>query len=474
MAIRKSSMSGTPKGATTDRPASPSIGDTFNNGTLGIEEIYTGPTTGWVAKSATPAIPYDAVATNQPSGRSYDNGRMSIAFSSGSGGGLVSEYVVTPSPATTPSTFIGSSSPITVTNLSSNQQYTFTVQARNNFGTSLSSTASSSVTSTTVPQAPVIGTASVGGSPYTSATVTWSAVTNNGGSAITGYIVVPYLGNTAQTPVSVGSGSTSTVITNLTANAQYTFKVKATNANGDSAESSATNIVSMENPLIVSAVGGYGNSGNNGGAGGSGGGSAAGSDGTGGGRGGYNGSNGENGGRNNQGTGQLSLAYGSGTNPYIPTGGAGTSSTTPAYAGLGPNNYGSGLSTVFNQVNSSTRVSGYGRGCGGSEGGWSSVGSAGQDGLVAWTNSLGSHGVISDSTSSWPVPATATYTFYVTGGGGGGGGGYYGPGGSGYYATATKALTLGQSLVVTIGAGGSQGARFGNGGRGGTTTVSLP
>jgi len=46
MAIRKSSSSGTPFGQTADRPASPSIGQTFNNGTLGVQEIYTA--SGWL------------------------------------------------------------------------------------------------------------------------------------------------------------------------------------------------------------------------------------------------------------------------------------------------------------------------------------------------------------------------------------------------------------------------------------------
>lgn len=48
MPIRKSSVSGstTPSGTTADRPANPSVGDTFNNGTLGVQEIYTA--SGWL------------------------------------------------------------------------------------------------------------------------------------------------------------------------------------------------------------------------------------------------------------------------------------------------------------------------------------------------------------------------------------------------------------------------------------------
>lgn len=44
--IRTSSMGGTPFGTTNDRPSSPSIGQTFFNGTLGVQEIYT--SSGWL------------------------------------------------------------------------------------------------------------------------------------------------------------------------------------------------------------------------------------------------------------------------------------------------------------------------------------------------------------------------------------------------------------------------------------------
>lgn len=46
MPIRSSSMGGTPKGTTSNRPSLPSVGDTYYNGTLGYLEIYTA--SGWV------------------------------------------------------------------------------------------------------------------------------------------------------------------------------------------------------------------------------------------------------------------------------------------------------------------------------------------------------------------------------------------------------------------------------------------
>jgi hypothetical protein len=252
MAIRKSSISGTPKGATADRPANPSVGDTFNNGTLGVEEIYTA--SGWVAKSAPGATPTNVVATNQGSGRAFNNGQASISFSAGTGGGLVSDYIVIPSPATSPTTFTGSSSPITVTGLQSSTQYTYTVQGRNNFGTSISSAASAAVTATTVPQAPTIGTATAGESQ---ATVTFTSGAT-GGSAITSYTVTSSPGNITAS----GASSPITVAGLMNDGTSYTFTVTATNANGTSAASAATNSVTptaiLSIDYLVVAGGGAG------------------------------------------------------------------------------------------------------------------------------------------------------------------------------------------------------------------------
>ena len=115
MPIRKSSISATPKGATADRPASPAVGDTFNNGTLGVEEIYT--SAGWVVKNATPAVPTIGTATDLGSGRAYGatGAAATVAFTAGSGGGLPSTYTVNASTGSISAT--GTSSPITVTGL---------------------------------------------------------------------------------------------------------------------------------------------------------------------------------------------------------------------------------------------------------------------------------------------------------------------------------------------------------------------
>ena len=91
------------------------------------------------------------------------------------------------------------------------------------------------VVTTTVPDAPTIGTATAGDAE---ATVTFTPPANDGGSAITGYTATSSPGGLTAT----GAGSPLTV-TGLTNDTAYTFTVVATNANGNSAASAASNSV---------------------------------------------------------------------------------------------------------------------------------------------------------------------------------------------------------------------------------------
>ena len=119
----------------------------------------------------------------------------------------------------------------TVTSLSNGVAYTFKATATNGIGTSAQSTASSAVTPSTVPNAPTGVVASAGDA---SASVSFTAPTNTGGSAITGYVVTASDGTTA-------SGTTSPItITGLSNDTAYTFTVKAVNANGDSVASASS------------------------------------------------------------------------------------------------------------------------------------------------------------------------------------------------------------------------------------------
>ncbi|MEG0448686.1 MAG: S-layer homology domain-containing protein [Lysinibacillus sp.] len=109
----------------------------------------------------------------------------------------------------------------------------------------------------TVPGTPVIGSATAGEGQ---AIVDFTAPTSDGGSPVTGYKVKVYKGGLEQASLNT-TGTTSPIkVTGLTNGTAYTFKVVATNAVGDSAESAASNAVTPvtkpDAPTNVSATAG--------------------------------------------------------------------------------------------------------------------------------------------------------------------------------------------------------------------------
>lgn len=117
-----------------------------------------------------------------------------------------------------------------ITGLTNGTTYTFTVSATNSIGTSNASVASNSVVPYTLPSAP-LGVSAVSG--LNSATVSWSAPSSDGGSAITSYSII-YNGITTST-----TGTTIT-INSLANGTAYTFIVNAVNAAGNSPGASST------------------------------------------------------------------------------------------------------------------------------------------------------------------------------------------------------------------------------------------
>jgi hypothetical protein len=230
---------GVKSGNTASRPASPSTGDIYSNTELGYPEFYSG--NAWLPIGAIPTAPSSVTATDQGSGRAFNNGQASISFTPGTVPGAT--YTVTSSPGSYTAT--GSSSPIVITGLQSNTSYTYTVTASSVYGTSSPSAASAAVTATTVPSAPTAVSAEKGN---TKAYINFTQ-SSTGGSTVTNYkYSTDGVNYTAFSPAQTTSQLT---ISNLTNGNSYSFYIKAVNANGDSAASLITNSITPSLPSTV-------------------------------------------------------------------------------------------------------------------------------------------------------------------------------------------------------------------------------
>ncbi|QWT18978.1 autotransporter domain-containing protein [Bacillus sp. NP157] len=118
--------------------------------------------------------------------------------------------------------------------------FNFTVTATDNGGFTGARPYTLTVAATK-PLAPTIGAATAGASGSNAAAVTFTAPSDNGGSPITSYTATSTPGGLTAT----GSASPLTV-TGLIAGTPYTFTVRATNAQGDSPESAASNSVGTQ------------------------------------------------------------------------------------------------------------------------------------------------------------------------------------------------------------------------------------
>ena len=174
------------------------------------------------------------ISPNAPTDVSATPGNASALVSwsapASNGSSAITNYIVTPSSGS--AVTVGNVSNVTITGLTNGTAVTFTVVAKNNFGNSPSSSASSPVTPATVPGAPTGVSATAGNA---SAVVTWNAPTSEGGLSITGYIVTPSSGS-AQTVGNVLTASFS----GLTNGTALTFTVMAINSVGNSTASSAS------------------------------------------------------------------------------------------------------------------------------------------------------------------------------------------------------------------------------------------
>jgi hypothetical protein len=195
-----------------------------------------------VTATSVPDIPTIGTVTDVGTNRAKDNGAANVPFTAptNSGGKSITAYTATSNPGSFSST--STTSPIVVTGLASGTAYTYTVTAKNDNGTSVASSASSSVTATTVPGAPTSVAATAGD---TTASVTFTAPVYLGPGTIT-YTV------TSSPDAKTGTGTASPIsVTGLTDGTAYTFTVTAANDNGTSAASTASNSVTPAAPYYA-------------------------------------------------------------------------------------------------------------------------------------------------------------------------------------------------------------------------------
>jgi uncharacterized repeat protein (TIGR02543 family) len=205
--------------------ASTSISNVTSNRTL---------TAQWTI--AVPGVPGTPTATP-------GNGSATITITPPSSGGTPSSYTITASPGGATCTVTAPGTSCTISPLTNGTPYTFTSTATNATGTSASSSsASTAVTPASAPSAPLgVAGSGTGGS----STITWSAPSDNGGSAVTDYIV-EYRVATSGTWTTFTDGvstTTSATVTGLSAGSAYEFRVTAKNLIGNSLASFTSPVV---------------------------------------------------------------------------------------------------------------------------------------------------------------------------------------------------------------------------------------
>ena len=144
-------------------------------------------------------------------------------------GSAITNYFVTPYLGGLRQTSIkvGAVRSATIAGLTNAKTYTFHVAAKNAAG--VGPEQSSSPITVGAPNAPTGASAQYAKGSFT---VHWKAPSTNNGSAITAYVVTPYMHGMALARRTFGSASLSATMSGLTVGTTYTFTVAASNANG--------------------------------------------------------------------------------------------------------------------------------------------------------------------------------------------------------------------------------------------------
>ena len=244
-------------------PATSCLINGLTNGTAYTYKVVANNAIGSSVPSAasapvTPATVPGAPAAITASAATATTATINVSAATVDGGSAITTYkiIATPTAGGTPIvltvTAAQIANAITLTGLAPGTQYTISTLATNAVGDGLTTIAGSAITTPAAPPtAPAINTAVATSS--TSSTITVTAPTSNGGSAITGYTatLVPVGGGTT-----IVDTSTTTTIgtTDLAPGTTYSVVTAATNSSGDGATSTATRFTTPLEVTLTSST----------------------------------------------------------------------------------------------------------------------------------------------------------------------------------------------------------------------------
>ena len=183
-----------------------------------------------IGADTVPEAPTSLTATAQTNGTSM---ALDWDAPNNDGGAAISDYDVSSDDGATWNAIGSTNTTYTVTGLDKGTEYTFRVRAVNSVGDGTASASVTETTDTTVPGAPTSLSASV---TSTTADLSWTAPTDDGGSPITEYQYRFTTGTTAGGTWTDTNSTTPTSVTisSLTANTEYTFQVRTVTTVGSS------------------------------------------------------------------------------------------------------------------------------------------------------------------------------------------------------------------------------------------------
>ncbi len=198
---------------------------------------------GWGA-TYSPVTSGQAPSEPQSVSATAGNGQVSVSWSAPASPRDLRTYTVIARNATSSAIVAqvgaaSSATSATITGLTNGTEYSFTVAATNEYGTSAESSPAATATPVSVPTVPLELVATPG---TDSISASWSAPASSGGSAVIDYTAT-------LTPTGGGSASTSTVsttstsFTGLTAGTSYSLAVTARNTQGSSLAATQTVVI---------------------------------------------------------------------------------------------------------------------------------------------------------------------------------------------------------------------------------------